>query len=259
MSDRWDDFSRSLAEGSATRRQSLRLLGAALAGAVLSHLGVGTARGAGKPRGVDPCKTFCRCSNKSQQNACLAACRSCTGATSRLCGSCGTGFACTDLANDVRNCGGCGYACQPGPYEQAACVSGMCVYSCVAGTVRCGGACIPVLSDPNNCGACGNVCGGSTPHCNQGACSACALGLAPCGNSCVDLRWDPNNCGTCGNVCGGSTPYCSSGSCSPCAGGGTFCNGICANTSFDTLNCGGCGIVCGAGEMCSGGVCQIPF
>src|SRR6476619_4908673 len=107
MINRWDDFSKLLAEESSTRRESLRLLGAAVAGAVLSPLALGTARGAGKPRAADPCKTICRCSNKRQQDACLAACRSCTGATSRLCGSCGTGATCADVAQDVRNCGAC--------------------------------------------------------------------------------------------------------------------------------------------------------
>src|SRR3954451_19705141 len=130
MTHQWDDFSKSLAEGSATRRDSLRLLGAALAGAVIGPLGLGTARAAPKSRVQDPCKAICRCSNKRQQDACLAACRSCTGATSRLCGSCGTGATCADVAQDVRNCGACGNACHPGPYETAACLAGSCVYSC---------------------------------------------------------------------------------------------------------------------------------
>jgi hypothetical protein len=194
MTDRWDDFSRSLAEGSTTRRESLRLLGAALAGVVLGPLALRTARGAGKAGGADPCKTLCRCSNKRQQDACLAACRSCTGATSRLCGSCGTGVFCADLAHDVGNCGACGNACLAGAYETAACVSGACVYSCAEGAVDCGGTCTPVLSDPNNCGACGNVCGASTPYCSGGQCWD-----ADCGGA--DLNWDSNNCGSCGNVC----------------------------------------------------------
>ena len=191
MNNPWDDFSKSLAEGSMPRRKSLRLLGSALAGAVLSPLGMGTAWGA-KPRGQDPCKAFCRCSNKTQQNACLAACRSCTGSSSRLCGTCSGGFVCTNVANDVRNCGACGNACRPGPYEQAACVSGACGYSCVDGAADCGGGCIPVLSDPNNCGACGIVCDASTPYCSQGVCTDCAG---------VDFMWDSNNCGACGAVC----------------------------------------------------------
>lgn len=192
MSHQWDDFSKSLAVGSIPRRESLRLLGAALAGAVLSPLGQGTALAGFRSRGQDTCKSFCRCSNKRRQDACLSACRACTNPTSRLCGSCGSGYTCTDLASDVRNCGGCGYTCQPGPYEEAACISGTCVYSCVDGAVDCGGGCVPVASDPNNCGTCGNVCGGSTPYCSQGACTDCAG---------VDFMWDSNNCGACGYVC----------------------------------------------------------
>src|ERR1041385_1363804 len=134
MTYQWDDFSKSLAEGSIPRRESLRLFGAALAGALLGPLGAGLAHAAPKPKkGKDPRKAICRCSNRKQQDACLAACQSCTGATSRLCGSCGTGLICTDLANDVGNCGACGNACRPGPYETATCVSGTCVYSCAEG------------------------------------------------------------------------------------------------------------------------------
>jgi hypothetical protein len=194
MTNRWDDFSKLLAEESSTRRKSLRLLGAALAGAVLSPLGLGTARGGGKPRATDLCKTICRCSNKRQQDACLAACRSCTGATSRLCGACGTGVNCYDLAHDVNNCGACGNACLPGPYETAACLSGRCVYSCVEGAVRCNGACTYLDGDPDNCGACGNVCPASAPVCVAGACSE--------------------------RTC---TPYCPAGWC-----GGDGCGGACA-------------------------------
>ena len=75
-------------------------LGAALAGAILGPLGLGTAR-AGPP---DPCKAFCHCRNRQQQNACLAACHTCNGDTSRLCGTCGT-YVCCD---------------QPDPYENGA-------------------------------------------------------------------------------------------------------------------------------------------
>ena len=56
MTNHWDEFSKSLAEKSVPRRQSLRLLGAALAGAILSPLGMGTAWAGGR----DPCKDFCR-------------------------------------------------------------------------------------------------------------------------------------------------------------------------------------------------------
>ena len=61
MTNRWDDFSKLLAEELSTRRESLRLLGAALAGAVLSPLGPSIARAARKSQAQDPCKAICRC------------------------------------------------------------------------------------------------------------------------------------------------------------------------------------------------------
>ena len=245
----YDELSKSLA-ASVPRRESLRRMGAVFAGAVFSQLGLGTAWGAKQ----DPCKTFCaRCSNKTQQNQCLAACQACNGNTARLGGSCGKyvccstascsgvcsdlrsdpncgacgnncraygesccGNYCADLANDVENCGKCGTRCNlTGPYEYGACVRGACVYNCVEGAIVCNGTCTPVNSDPDNCGACGNVCPATSPYCHQGACTGVL-----------------------------------------CPGGGTFCDGVCTNIGFDLLNCGGCGIVCGEVQTCSGGVCQ---
>jgi hypothetical protein len=214
MTYQWDEFSKSLAEDSVPRRQSLRLLGAALAGAVLSPFGAGTAW-AGKKQ--DPCEAFCnRCSNKTQRNQCLTACQACNGNTSRLGGSCGNytccatavcngacsnlrsnpncgacgndcrvygetccGNYCADLKNDFDNCGSCGFRCpDPGPFEFGECISGACLYACVEGAVTCNGVCSVLDSDPNNCGACGNVCPGPNPHCSQGVCGSC-VGYCP--------------------------------------------------------------------------------
>jgi hypothetical protein len=264
VTHQWDEFSKSLAE-EVPRRESLRRLGAVLAGIVLGPLAAGTARAGGKGKTVrtgpraatDSCKTFCKCRNKAQQNACLAACTACGGKTRRLCGACGS-YYCADLTDDVYNCGACGHVCPPaGPYEFGTCVNGRCVYQCENGAVRCNGTCTFLDSDPTNCGACGHVCPGTAPHCIQGVCTQCLPGLTLCGGECVNLANNPENCGACGNACGGDTPYCSHGECSSCAG--TVCNGICTNISFDPLNCGGCGIVCSAGETCIGGVCQLPF
>ena len=247
MTHHWDEFSKSV-----PRRESLSLLGAALAGALLGPLGAGTAW-AGRR---DPCQTFCKCSNKNRQNACLAACRACGGETSRLCGSCGSGYVCTDLANDVHNCGACGHVCSPGQFEDSACFDGTCVYACVEGAVRCGGTCTLLELDPENCGACGNVCPEWASYCDQGTCRACAPGLALCGDSCVDLGSNPDHCGACGNICGGSTPYCSQGVCTFCGGFGVaLCSGECVNILSDSGNCGACGVECAADELCTFGVC----
>jgi hypothetical protein len=156
-----DEFSKLLAE-SVSRRQSLRRISTFVAGAVLSPLGLRTALAAGPDR----CLAFCRCSNKTQQNQCLAACRECNANTSRLCGGCGS------------------YAC------------------CDAATTCCNGVCTDVNSDRHNCGACGNACAASTPLCYQGACNACPSGSTYCGAACIDTDWDSLNCGGCGNDCG---------------------------------------------------------
>lgn len=234
MSHQWDEFSKSLAEP-LPRRESLRRLGAVFAGALLSPLGLEAAR----PRAsVDPCKTFCKCSNKTQQNACLAACQACNGDTKRLCGKCGTytccskaccngacsdlsrdpncgacgnncgafgktccGNYCADLANDPDNCGACRYACdEPGPYEVGGCFGGTCVYGCAEGAADCGdGTCTPLWDDPDNCGACGNVCPASAPYCTEGVCNDCGVGY--CWGQCIDILFDALNCGACGYQC----------------------------------------------------------
>jgi hypothetical protein len=262
MSNHWDEFSKSLAEP-LPRRESLRRLGIVLAGAVLSPPASAFAAH------QDPCKAFCRCRNRKQQNQCLTACKACNKDTSRLCGSCGSyvccgsgrtccGGYCTDLADDVLNCGACGFVCDPpGPYEFGACIDGECTYACADGTVDCNGTCTFLDWDPLNCGACDNVCPDSAPYCNQGECTGCPPGTALCGGECVDLLSDPNNCGACGNVCDEST-VCSQGVCNPCGFPFILCGGACIDPASDRDNCGGCGQACLEGEVCSGGLCCNP-
>jgi hypothetical protein len=220
MEHLFDEFSKSLAE-SVPRRESLRRLGAVLAGVVLAPLSVSTTWARGP---VDPCKAFCDKCPKQKRSQCLAACQACSGNTSRLCGGCGNytccasgsaccGGYCADLDNDESNCGGCGYACnQAGPNEVGVCVDGGCDYQCVASAIRCNGTCTPWGSDPNNCGACGNACTGSTPFCSNGACTETYCNGA-------DLLFDALNCGACGHICQ-SNEYCSFGTCASDGGGG---------------------------------------
>jgi len=235
----YDEFSKSLA-ATLPRRESLRRMGAVLAGAVFSPLGLGTAWGAVS----DPCKAFCnRCTNTARRNQCLTACRACNGQTGRLAGSCGKfvccptaacggvcsdlksdpncgacgnncgaygetccGNYCADLANNFDNCGGCGAPCDdPGPFEDGACVQGACVYGCVEGAIVCDGICTPVSFDSYNCGACGSVCPASSPFCTYGTCTETYCNGA-------DLNWDSRNCGECGVVCPEATS-CSWGYC----------------------------------------------
>ena len=296
MTHQWDAFSKSLAEDSVPRRESLRRMGALFAGVVFSQLGLRTAWG----KGPDPCRAFCNRCSKTRQSQCLAACQACNGNTGRLSGSCGSyvccqtascqgvcsdlrsdpncgacghdcgdigetccGSYCADLANDFDNCGRCGAPCDdPGPFEYGACVAGACVYDCVDGAVDCGdGTCTYLGADPNNCGACGNVCPASAPYCDQGVCSesTCTPGLTLCGGACVYMPQDSSNCGACGNICSGATPYCVQGTCTDCGAGRAVCNGVCVNILSDASNCGACGNVCYGGYVCSSGACVDPI
>jgi hypothetical protein len=267
MKPNFDEFSKSLAQ-SCSRRESLWALGALVAGAVLSRIPLASAW-AGGPNG---CKDFCNRCPKQRRSQCLSACQACSGDTQRLCGACGNyaccgagssccGDYCADLADDVYNCGECGYVCEPpGPYEYGACIDGQCEYVCAEGAVACNGACTSLASDENNCGECGNVCPGAAPYCNQGACSACPAGTTLCGDQCVDILSDPNHCGACGSVCGGSAPYCSQGECvCPSLPHVALCDGVCVNLLSDNSNCGACGNVCPLGYVCSSGACWDPI
>jgi hypothetical protein len=220
MTHHWDEFSKSLVEETVPRRESLRRLGIALAGAVLSPLGLGTALA----RGSDPCKSFCNQCPKSQRNACRTWCRDCNNRGGYLCGTCGGGAiccpypccgdTCRDFASDVYNCGACGNVCGgPAPF----CFEGACRTCEELGGTYCGGECVNLLNDPYNCGACGNVCGGSTPYCTDSVCNDrrdCYSWETRCGTVCVSTLVDENNCGGCGIVCS-SVEACLNGLCIP--------------------------------------------
>jgi hypothetical protein len=241
MSHHIDEFSKSLANESIPRRDTFRLLGAALAGAVLSPLGLRTAW-AGGP---DPCRAFCNQCPKWQRQTCLAACQACVQASGRICGTCSgfdcchdsetccgktccgasqscCGDYCADLANDVRNCGACFNDCWSGAVanEEAACTDGKCVYGCPPGTVDCDGTCRNLGWDPDNCGACGNVCPDTEPYCNgNGVCfdPGCGTSQTWCQGVCTFTDWDNNNCGTCNHQCDGNT-FCVWGRCEGAVG-----------------------------------------
>jgi hypothetical protein len=226
MTHRWDEFSKSLAEP-VPRRESLKRLGAVLAGAVVSPLAATTVWAGGKRRtaGQDPCQSFCRCRDKKQQNQCLKVCNACNKAPGRLAGGCGSyvccaastiscGSYCADVSNDFYNCAACGRACPPpGPNQKGACRSGTCQYWCVEGAVLCSGTCTFLDRDPDNCGACGNVCPDSAKDCIQGVCTdMCPPGLTWCDPGCVDLLNDAYNCGACNHQCA-PAEFCADGFC----------------------------------------------
>src|SRR5262249_29499216 len=98
MTHEWDELSKLLAEPVA-RRESMRRIGFALAGVVLSPLGLNSAFDGHK----HSCKSFCKCSKRKLQRDCLATCRACNEETSRVCGACGS-YSCAN-GGDPYNCG----------------------------------------------------------------------------------------------------------------------------------------------------------
>jgi hypothetical protein len=218
MAHDWDEFSKLLAEP-IPRRESLRRLGILFAGAVLTPLGLRTARADG---GTDRCRTFCNNCPRPQRSSCLTACRGCNNDPSHLCGGCASGYSCTDFGSDVHNCGGCGNDCWlgAGVNEDASCSNGACAYACVAGAVDCNGTCTFLDSDPDNCGACGNICPATEPYCGQGVCfdPGCAPGLTYCAGACVDVMSNGFYCGSCFHSCA-QNESCQGGICVGIGGG----------------------------------------
>ena len=145
MENRFDEAAKIMAE-SIPRRESLRRLAGLMVGGVLALVPAATsanpdnrqprrnrrrlAAAANGPAGRDPCKAFCKCKGKANQQ-CLAACHAANGDTSRVCGDCGSYTACTTPC--------CGNVC------------------CDEGLECCSGTCTSLDSD-SNCGACGNDC-----------------------------------------------------------------------------------------------------
>lgn len=72
---------------------------------------------------------------------------------------------CTDLDDDVDNCGACGNECDSGE----ACSQGECVAECAGADTDCGGTCVNLDTDIDNCGACDNPCDAGL-DCVDGAC-----------------------------------------------------------------------------------------
>jgi hypothetical protein len=197
---------------------------------------------------------------------------------------------CSDISNDVENCGACGKTCS----DRDLCLDGVCaqVWSLDCRGTRCPRGfscceddmgmpeCVDPRTDNDNCGWCGYVCPGNrrcagrmcVPRAGEMCGAPCSGGKTCCYDllgraRCADTATSRTNCGKCGNVCGWNET-CSNGKCvpwlavyDPCWGRSTNCgapDGIeCRNLHNDESNCGYCGVRCAEGAECVSGRCVM--
>jgi hypothetical protein len=244
--DRFDRFTRTMAEG-ASRRQVLRQMIGGAMGGVLALKGVRSA-GAAPAGKVNICHHTGSASNPFEyisvsQNAVAA--HTAHGDVIN-----------PDLMNDVNNCGGCGISCDDG---------NLCTHNICSG-----GVCSNPAVD----------CSGAGDHCNVGTCDpgtgGCYADPAPLeGASCDDgvncTENDVCTAGVCGGSpidCSGEDDACNVGVCDEATGGcvkdpaplnGATCddgvncteNDVCTNGT-----CGGTAVDCsGENDQCNTGVC----
>jgi hypothetical protein len=176
--------------------------------------------------GVFPNACNNQCTNfQTDPNNCGACNAPCSGGqqcSTGLCCAVGTthcGNTCVDFNSGIPqsdgttlDCGGCGssFTCAVG----STCQNGQC--KCPFGTDSCSGACVNESTDPNHCGSCTNQCGGQTPLCVSGGCTAtCPTPLINCGGQCVNPDDNDAHCGGCpGTACDTATgKHCSAGTC----------------------------------------------
>ncbi len=144
------------------------------------------------------------------------------------CGGAFCGTSCSNLSEDVANCGSCGHACASDEF----CASG----SCTLCSPVCAGACVDLTGDTANCGSCGHACL-ATEVCTSSACVACPSSCGQCSPNAQGVstwryrqlrlisRLATRVCtssGSCGNACLASE-VCTHGACVTCSalcGGG---------------------------------------
>ncbi|BEI82892.1 hypothetical protein CcaverHIS002_0307600 [Cutaneotrichosporon cavernicola] len=166
--------------------------------------------------------SFGRCTNgycpANDPNACQKGWTGCEG---------GPGgyfpFTCTDLQNDVTNCGNCFIRCR----DHQTCKGGECVDDANAPP-------IPPLLD-----------------------QSCQKGFLWCDGSCRNIQNDNENCGRCRVMCADGQ-NCVDGTCTPkttCPQ--DYCGGVgCVNKQNDNRHCGKCNNKCEPGKNCWNGVCS---
>lgn len=260
---RFDNITKSLAQGT-TRRRVLKGLAGAVAGALVgSHL---TETDAACPPGsVTAAGGRCICKNTGRapvDGSCTSGGGGGSGGGGTTCSAgqtlCGT--ACVDASSDLNNCGACGRICSVTNHAtDVACLAGQCwVASCAPGWADCNATgfdgCETQLGTNQNCAACGNACTGFT---------TCGGGGIPGICGCSKLTCQPGQCGPVPDGCGGTLnctacptgQTCTAGGCKTNDGGACSGNGDCASGVCVSGIC--CNQACnGECRSCATGTCQ---
>ncbi|RME28296.1 MAG: hypothetical protein D6806_03130, partial [Deltaproteobacteria bacterium] len=115
-----------------------------------------------------------------------------------------------DLMTDPKNCGSCGFNCQPAQV----CWNGECTTDCPAGLENCGGECADLRTNPLHCGSCGTECLYDNA---EGSCSGGICTMGDCAEGYHDIDGDDSN--GCEYACTPTGPE-------VCDGVDNDCNGI---------------------------------
>jgi len=115
-----------------------------------------------------------------------------------------------DLQRDPRNCGECGFNCQPAQV----CWDGSCTGDCPGELDNCSGECVDLQSDPGHCGSCDHACSypGAEAECRGGDCSM---------GDCLDGFYDLD-----GSAENGCEYQCSPSGAEACDGIDNDCDGL---------------------------------
>ncbi len=181
----------------------------------------------------------------------------CGGTTPQLCSG-----GCVNAKSNAQACGPTCASCEASTGKGSVCLDGTCACNVGASSRTCGAACVDIAVDRQNCGACGNACKVGEV-CSGGSCQLQCGGATPqlCSGGCVDTQSNARACGTtCANceVTTGRGSVCVGGACTCNLGAiPKTCGTACVDLAVDRLNCGSCGNACKAGEVCSGGSCQL--